>query len=140
MSHTGGGSDLTANLIYGIQFDQFVPGAPRVSPCAALPTAGCNPDFLNLDLTATHTFGKWEVGAVGYGSWDVSSPIGTYAKQSQFALGGFVGYNFGPVILQAYLTTDVYQQSYGGYDTRFWARVVIPLWSPAAPPPIATKG
>jgi Putative MetA-pathway of phenol degradation len=141
LTYNGGGWDLTANVIYGIQFDQFTAGRAQVSPCPApFAGSGCNPDFVNLDLTATHTFGKWELGAVGFGSWDVTSPIGTYARQSQFALGGLIGYNFGPVTLQAYLTTDVYQQNYGGYDTRFWMRLVIPLWSPAAPPPIATKG
>jgi len=140
LTYNANGWDLTANAIWGIQFDQTT-SSPQVSPCPApFATSGCNPDFVNLDLTATHTFGKWEFGAVGFGSWDVSTPIGTYARQSQFALGGLVGYNFGPVVLQAYLTTTVYEQNYGGNDTRFWARVIIPLWSPPAPPPIPTKG
>jgi Putative MetA-pathway of phenol degradation len=52
---------------------------------------GCNPDFLNADLTATRKFGKWEFGGVGY-------PIPSYQKQSQFAVGGFFGYDFGRLL------------------------------------------
>ena len=83
-------------------------------------------------VTATKTFGKWEIGPVGYYSTDLNAPIAGYLKQSQFALGGLIGYNFGPVILQAYLTTDVYEQNYGGHDTRLWGRVIVPLGNPFA--------
>jgi opacity protein-like surface antigen len=140
LTYNANGWDLTANAVWGIQFDQ-VTGSPQVSPCPApFGISGCNPDFVNLDLTATHTFGKWEIGAVGFGSWDVSTPITGYLRQSQFALGGLVGYNFGPVVLQAYLTSTVYEQNYGGNDTRIWARLIVPLWTPPAPPPLVTKG
>jgi hypothetical protein len=37
-------------------------------------------------------------------------------------MGGLLGYDFGPVILQGYVTTDVYEQNYGGRDVRGWAR------------------
>lgn len=132
LSYTGGGWDLTANVIYGIQFDQLT-NRPQISACGPALAFGCNPDFINVDGTATHKFGKWEIGAVGYGSSDLSTPIAGYARQSQIALGGLLGYDFGPVTLQAYLTHDVYQQNYGGYDTRGWARVIIPLWTPSTP-------
>lgn len=118
LSYTGNGWDLTANVIWGHQFDSV--------------TTTINPDFLNIDLTATKTFGKWEIGPVGYYSTDLNAPIAGYLKQSQFALGGLIGYNFGPVILQAYLTTDVYEQNYGGHDTRLWGRVIVPLGNPFA--------
>ena len=32
----------------------------------AFPNNGCNPNFINVDLTATHKFGKWEAGWVGF--------------------------------------------------------------------------
>ncbi|GLK78206.1 hypothetical protein GCM10008171_34600 [Methylopila jiangsuensis] len=125
VSYTADGWNLTANLINGIHIDE---------------DRGYRyPDFFNLDLTATKTFGKWELGLAAYGSWDYNSPRGV-AKQSQFALGPLVGYNFGPVILQAYLTRDVYQKNYGGKDTRFWSRIIVPLWSPEKPlAPLVTK-
>ncbi len=133
LSYTGDGWDLTANVIYGNQFNHIT-NRPQISPCPA-PNGllGCNPDFINVDLTATKKFGKWEFGLVGYGSGDLSTPVFNYARQSQFALGGLLGYNFGPLTMQFYLTRDVYEQNYGGYDTRGWGRVIIPLWTPPAP-------
>jgi hypothetical protein len=113
LSYTANGYNLTANAIYGIQLDSV--------------SETINPDFLNLDLTATKKFGKWEFGPVGYGSTDLNRPIPGYQKQRQFALGGLVGYDFGPVILQAYLTTEVYEEHYGGHDTRAWFRIIVPL-------------
>ena len=98
--------------------------------------------FINLDLTATKKFGKWEIGPVAYASWDLSSPIAGYSKQSQFAVGGLVGYDFGPVTLQVYVTTDVAQHNYGGYDTRGWGRIILPLGNPfaqRAPAPLVSK-
>jgi len=129
ISYTGDGWNLTANLLWGITFD--------TSKWAGSSTA----NGFNLDLTATKTFGKWEVGAVGFGSTEYDIPNGrAVGKQKQFALGPLVGYNFGPVIMQAFVTRDVYQRNMGGKDTRFWSRVIIPLWTPEKPmAPLVTK-
>jgi hypothetical protein len=140
LSYTGGGWNLTANVIYGIQLDSFTSRA-QISPCPT-PFAfnGCNADFINVDLTATKKFGKWEFGGVAYGSTDLTSPIASYLRQSQFAVGGLFGYDFGPLTLQVYATTEVYERNYGGRDTRGWFRLIVPLWKPVAPPPLITKG
>jgi hypothetical protein len=142
LSYTGDRWNLTANVIWGTQFDH-VTGKPQLSPCPA-PFAlnGCNPDFLNVDLTGTRKFDKWEIGLVAFGSTDLNSPIAAYQRQSQIAVGGLVGYSFGPLTLQTYLTTDVYQKNYGGFDTRLWTRVIIPIWTPPAPAitPLYRKG
>ena len=110
LSYVANSYTLSANVIYGSQFGSK--------------TA---PDYVNLDLTATKSFGKWSVGPVGYYSSDVSKPTPGYQEQSQFALGGLVGYNFGPVVMQTYLTRGVAQSNYGGDDTRFWFRFLVPL-------------
>jgi hypothetical protein len=142
LSYTANDWNLSATVGLGIDFTQFAQGRGQISPCTNLATGqfgGCNPDWLNLDLTATHKFGKWEIGPVGFGSWDLSTPVVGYAKQSQFALGGLVGYNFGPVDLQVYVTSTVWEQNYGGNDTRGWFRIVVPLWTPQvaeAPMPV----
>ena len=140
-SYTGGGWNLTANVIYGTQLDS-VTNRPQISPCPApFSFKGCNPDFINLDLTATKTFGSWEFGAVAYGTADLTSPIAAYQKQSEFAVGGLFGYDFGPTKLQVYVTTDVYERNFGGRDTRGFFRLIVPVWKPApVPNPLITKG
>jgi hypothetical protein len=138
ISYTGGGWNLTANLIWGIHTDS-VNSDPQFSPCPGVPGLNCNPDFLNLDLTATKKFGKWEFGPVAFGSWDISDPINGYPQQRQFAVGGLVGYDFGPVNLQVYATTDVTQDNYNGYDTRLWTRITFPIWNPTVHTPVPVK-
>jgi len=142
ISYTANDWNLSATVGLGIDFTQFNEGRAQTSPCTNFETGqfgGCNPDWLNLDLTATHKFGKWEIGPVAFGSWDLSTPVVNYARQEQFAVGGLVGYNFGPLDLQAYVTTTVWERNYGGNDTRGWFRIVVPLWTPQvaeAPMPV----
>mgnify|MGYP001765309092 CR=1 FL=1 len=114
LSYLKDGWDLSATAAYGTGHTG--------------PTGG--PDWFNLDLTATRKFGKVEVGAVAFASADLSSPYTGYSRQSQIALGGLVGYDFGPVNVQMKVTTDVSQTNYGGRDTRVWANIVMPLWNP----------
>jgi hypothetical protein len=138
LSYTGNGWNLTANVIWGIQFDH-VTSKPQISPCpvsAAYPYNGCNPNFLNVDLTATKRFGKWELGPVGLYSTDLNAPIAAYQKQSQWALGGLVGYYFDRgVSVQAYVTSNVYEKNYGGSNISGNFRFTIPLWNPGGGPP-----
>jgi hypothetical protein len=132
-SYTGDGLNLTANLLYGIFLD---PVSPQ---------GGVYPDYLNLDLTATRKFGKWEVGPVAFASTDLPTRFPGYQRQGQIAVGGLVGYNFGPVNLQAYVTQDVVERRYGGRETRGWLRVIVPIYkestNAAAPTrPVAGPG
>jgi hypothetical protein len=133
VSYTGGGWNITANVIYMTHFDTTT-DRPQISPCPQpRQFDGCNPDALNLDLTVTKKYGKWEFGPVAYGSWDLTSPR-DLPEQRQFAVGGLVGYDFGNIILQTYVTTNTFQDNYGGIDTRVWSRVVIPLGNPLGAP------
>ncbi|WP_155931668.1 transporter [Methylopila sp. 73B] len=140
LSYTADGWNLTANLTYAWTF-----GTSNYSAFDSTSNG------FNLDLTATKTFGKWELGVVGFGSYETGLPNGYNAagigRSKQFALGPLVGYNFGPVILQSYLTRDIYAKNQNllgtkadGKETRFWTRVIIPLWSPEKPmAPLVTK-
>ncbi len=116
LSYTGDGWNLTANLLHGIFIDDRSPGGTLY------------PDYLNLDLTATKKFGQWQVGAVAFGSTDLPTGIGSDRPQGQIAMGALVGYNFGPVNLQASLTRDVVERNYGGPETRGWLRAIVPLY------------
>ncbi len=83
---------------------------------------------MNLDLTATKKFGKWQVGGVAFASTDLPTGVAGSRPQGQIAVGGLIGYNFGPVNLQAYVTRDMIDRNYGGRDTRAWLRAVVPLY------------
>jgi hypothetical protein len=63
-------------------------------------------------------FGKWEFGAVGYGSADLTSPIAGDQKQSRFAAGGLFGCDFGPLKVQVYATTDLVEHNHGAGHAR----------------------
>lgn len=126
LSYVGNGWDLTANTIWGIQMDSVTFDSVKSPPHV-------NPDFLNVDLTATKRFGKWELGAVGGYSTDLNAPIAAYKKQSQFQLGPLVGYYFKQAVLQAYITTDLYEKNYGASLISGNIRITIPLGNP--PPP-----
>ncbi|MHC2089729.1 transporter [Methylobacterium sp. CM6244] len=115
-SYTGNGLNLTANLLYGVFVD----------PVTAQGVV--YPDYLNLDLTATKKFGKWEVGPVAFASTDMPTRFPGYRRQGQIAVGGLVGYNFGPANLQAYVTRDVVERNYGGQETRGWLRLIVPIY------------
>lgn len=115
LSYLKDGLDLSSTFIFGTGKDGAT-GAPAWS---------------NVDLTATKKFSQFEFGAVGFGSADLSSPYRTYNKQSQFAVGGLIGYDFGPVNVQVKLTRDVYEKNYGGYETRVWVNLIVPLMAPS---------
>jgi hypothetical protein len=109
------GWNLTAHVIYGVVGKDLQTNLQDT------------PDYLNYDLTAVKTIGKWTLGPVAYGSTDLSSLGGGYVRQRQFAMGGFVGYDFGPLSLQFYVTHDVTETGYTGEDTRAYLRWVVPL-------------
>jgi hypothetical protein len=135
LSYTGDKWNLTAHVVYGVTGD---------SEGGALAGDGkIKPDYLNCDLTAVKTFGKWQAGAVAFGSSDVSSTSSlAYKKQSQFTVGSLVGYDFPGITAQIYLTRDVYSENYfntngsRSYETRLWTRVIAPLWNPPAHEPL----
>ena len=102
-------------------------------------------DSLNLDLTATKKFGKFEIGAIAYGTYNFDTSARTLkaygAGRGRFLAGGLVGYDFGPVTAQVYVARTVVTTSFD--STEVWGRVIVPLYSPtpvaAAPAPIVRK-
>ena len=115
ISYTGNGLDLTTHAIYGTSTKDLA---------TKLQQQG---DYLNIDVTATKAFGKWDLGGVGFGTWDLTTTVTNPKETSSIALGPMVGYNFGAVTAQTYVTQDVAQSNRGGYDTRAFFRLVVPL-------------
>jgi hypothetical protein len=102
------------------------------------------PDYLNVDLTLLKEFGKWRLGPVAYGSFDLQTTsannpaFGGAGRGVALGVGGLVGYNFGPVDFSVMLTHQVDTHgdtSYGRDDTRVWTTITIPIWNPTAPAP-----
>jgi hypothetical protein len=126
VSYVANGWNLSANAFYGS-------GGDNTS------STNYQPAWFNLDLTATKKLGKMEIGAIAYGSWDLDArtACGTLrnpalCKQSQFAVGGLVGYDFGSFIAQAKLAGDVSEENYGGKEVRGSINIIKPLWNPEA--------
>ena len=93
-----------------------------------------------------YKFGKWSVGPVGYTEIQTTSDTGSRlpsacGKYSSFALGGLVGYDFGPVDLQFWVTDNVEgantPQAAGGIN--LWTRLGFRIWGPEAPKPLVAK-
>ena len=147
ISYIKNGWNLSATGIYGTG------GNPEKNPFPQSIIANIQTqqgDWFNLDLTATRKFGKLETGFIAYGSWDLSNSthglltgapdcvknylsggIGA-CKQSQFALGSLVGYDFGSFVAQAKIAADVAQENYNGREVRGTLTIIKPLWNPEA--------
>ena len=70
---------------------------------------------------------------MAYGSHGLSTAL---RKQSQFAVGGLVGYDFGSFSANFKLTQVVAEENYSYKDTTAWLTIVKPLWSPASEGPL----
>jgi hypothetical protein len=138
-SYTGDGWNLTANLTANI-YDS--PGRFPGQVGAAIGPIRLS-DALNFDLTATKKFGNFEIGAVGYGTYnfDISQFSAAAGNRGRFALGGLIGYDFKIFTVQAYVARDVvtgaqiaatpFRSARADYSTDGWIRFIVPLYSPA---------
>jgi len=127
-------------------------------PCCLLSTAATagdtwhHGDILYGDITVLYKFGKWSIGPVGYfevqtTNDNVTGPTGAATcatfcgNYSNVAVGGLVGYDFGPVDIQVWVTDVVEAQNTpAGVGAVFvWSRLGFKLWSPEAPKPLVAK-
>jgi len=99
------------------------------------------------DLTALYKMGKWSFGPVGYfeaqttadkpGKGVACTP-GICGYQSQVAVGALVGYDFGPVAVQAWFDQTVEcANAVCGLDV--WARMSFRIWAPEPTKPLVAK-
>ncbi|MGP0095102.1 MAG: transporter [Xanthobacteraceae bacterium] len=108
-----------------------------------------------VDWSVTRKMGKWEFGPVGYFKWQTTAdtPGGGFTcaqltaalgsglscgNDTDIAVGGLVGYDFGPVNLQAYVTKSVYtKDDFGTGGLSAWGRISFKIWG--AEPPMYKK-
>jgi len=83
-----------------------------------------------VDYTITKTIGKWTVGLGAYSenqlNQDKHNGVNVGSEAENFGMGPIVGYNFGPVILQATYNWGIYTRSDVGGDFCN-VRMIIPI-------------
>jgi hypothetical protein len=137
---------LSANFRYDINTASrgVTLGAPFLGPAASGYTSG---NELFGDLTALYKIGKWQIGPVAYfeaqttadrpGNGITCTPA-LCGYQSQIALGGLVGYDFGPVAVQMWFDDTVEcRNAICGLDV--WGRMTFKIWGPETTKPITAK-
>ncbi len=133
-SYTGDGWNLTANLTANIYDSPASFGGTNTVGFGNTRGPFIISDSLNLDLTATKKFGKFEIGAIAYGTmnFDISAVSLAAGNRGNFSVGGLIGYDFGPVTAQAYVATTVANAVRRADTVEGWFRLIVPLYSPTA--------
>jgi hypothetical protein len=138
--------ELSANFRYDINTaSQGVTMSPFLPAGAANGFISGNELF--GDLTALYKIGKWQIGPVAYfeAQTTADKPGGGVpctpaicGFQSQIAVGGLVGYDFGPVAVQAWFDDTVEcKNAVCGLDV--WGRMSFKIWGFDAPRPLVAK-
>ena len=100
---------------------------------------GEQPAYLNLDLTATKKLGKMEVGAIGYGSWQLDCallPSRCESGASSLSVAWLAMTSVPSSLRQSLLATCPSATAYGEKEVRGTLTIIKPLWSPAAEGPL----
>ncbi len=146
---------LSANMAYFFNTaskgtSAAVPGFP--APFNAAANGYRSGEEFYLDLTALYKIGKWEIGPVGNIVWQTTSdspgggltcatatfpgPPGSPSicgRDEFVALGGLIGYDFGLVDLQVWVTDPVHCQDTPACGWTVSTRLGFRLWGPEAP-------
>jgi len=134
LSYLADGWNVTGHMVWGTSTSTTDPTQSNSKGVSCNRTSCQRADYVIFDVGALKTIGKWEIGPVGYYTTDTSNSSDSLPSNEQVALGAFVGYGFGPVTVQTYITHDVsVSQGHllGGEDTRFFLRFIVPLWNPS---------
>jgi hypothetical protein len=145
VSYLGSGINASANFFYDIN------GQSNNTCCAAPFGAGVTSGNLFYgDLHFLWKFGKWSIGPVGAfevqttadsGCSAAATALGVCNRLASGGIGGLVGYDFGPVDLQIWVTDIVASQNFpeGVGTLNVFTRIGFKLWGPDAPRPLVAK-
>jgi hypothetical protein len=131
---------LAANFFYDIN-------TRSTGTCCAVNNTVTSGNALYGDFTFAYKFGKWEIGPVAYFEAQTTNDtgagcaLGLCGRYSTVALGGIIGYDFGPVDLQFWITDQLEgantPAAAGAIDV--WTRLGFRIWAPEAPKPLVAK-
>jgi hypothetical protein len=144
IAYLANGWQLSANMFYDIQ-------TASGGVCCALISGFTGGNEFYLDWAALYSIGKWQIGPVGYAKFQTTNDtisgnpafptgctVAVCGKDAAAAFGGLVGYNFGPVDLQVWVTDAVWKQNdINGFAV--WTRFGFRLWAPEAAKPLVAK-
>jgi len=125
-TYGGDGWNLTGSFRFGINTENRY---TKITDAA----------YLHTDITATKKFGPLEFGPIAYEINQIGSdrncrsmPAGYCASGIDIAVGGLIGYDFGPVTLKLAVTDSVYTRNFAG-GWRIYSQLLVPLWLDSAP-------
>jgi hypothetical protein len=181
VSYLGEGWNLTVSALYDINtasegrtgLYQVIARNPATAPAVAALLGGpdspgrgyTSGNYLYVDWTATHKFGSWEFGPVGFFKFETTddapgginpttgsawtcaqltaAKLPTCGKDVNIGAGLLIGYNFGPVDMKFIYANAFYSRDTIGSNTgsEFFLKTSFKLWSPEEPPkkPLITK-
>ncbi len=141
VSYVGSNWVFSANMFYDFN--------TRSQGTCCAQTTMTNGDLFYTDLTLLYKFGKWSIGPVGFieaqttpdTGCPVSSSVAPCGNLQAGAVGGLIGYDFGPVDLQVYVWDNVYGRNValGPGSITISSRIGFKVWGPQAPHPLVSK-
>jgi hypothetical protein len=123
---------------------------PSTGTCCAVNNNITSGNAIYGDLTAVYKIGKWSIGPVGYYEFQTTNDTGNCTpaagvnlcgRYQTAAAGALVGYDFGPVDLQVWVTDSFVGQNtpQGSSGLNVWSRIGFKIWGPDAPKPLVSK-
>jgi hypothetical protein len=140
VSYLGNNWVASANFFYDIN-------TKSTGTCCAVNSSITSGNALYGDLTAVYKIGKWSIGPVGYFEVQTTNDtgagcgLGLCGRYQTAAAGGLVGYDFGPVDLQLWVTDSFVGNNapQGPNGINVWSRIGFKIWGPDAPRPLVSK-
>jgi hypothetical protein len=144
-SYLGNNWVASANFFYDIN-------TKSQGVCCVANSSITSGNALYGDFTAVYKIGKWSIGPVGYfeaqttadtGGCNPAPGVNLCGRYQTAAAGGLIGYDFGPVDLQIWVSDQFVGQDTpagrGALDV--WTRIGFKIWGPEAAParPLVSK-
>jgi hypothetical protein len=146
-------SYLDANWLLSANFRYDINTASQGVTLSPFLPAGAASGFVSGNLlfgefSALYKIGKWQLGPVGYFVEQTTADAPGHGVpctpticgfQSQVDVGFLIGYDFGPVSVQAWFDDSVQCTNCIGNGIDVWGRMSFRIWAPEAAKPLVAK-